>query len=172
MTISRRNTVLASALLTGVLLAVTATLLAGTGSGEPAPPVRMAGATTDAEVTSATASAASGNAAASDPRESQAALMAVPLSQVRLVRQSLKRSGLGSRVLATFTVRNRHDYPIKDLEVVCAFRGRDGYVTQRRRVLPDVIEARSRERLSNVLVGHINVLTTRGRCKLLAANRA
>ena len=55
-----------------------------------------------------------------------------PLSQVRLVRQSLKRSGLGARVFATVTVRNRHEYAIKDVEILCAFRGRDGYVTARR----------------------------------------
>ena len=117
------------------------------------------------------ASAVNAPALQPEPVEPQAAMAAVPLSQVRLVRQSLKRSGLGARVFATVTVRNRHEYAIKDVEILCAFRGRDGYVTARRRVLPDVIEARSRETFANVLVGHINVVTTRGRCKLVGASR-
>ena len=73
---------------------------------------------------------------------------------------------------ATFTVRNRHDFAIKDVEIECAFRGRNGYTTQRRHVLHDTIEPRSRETFANVLVGHINVTTTRGKCKLLGAQRA
>jgi hypothetical protein len=104
--------------------------------------------------------------------DAQAALLPAPLSGVRLARQSLKRGGLGSRVRATFTVRNRHDFAIKDVEIECAFRGRNGYTTQRRHVLPDTIEPRSRETFSNVLVGHINVTTTRGKCRLTGASRA
>ena len=98
--------------------------------------------------------------------------MPAPLAGVRLARQSLKRGGLGSRVHATFTVRNRLDYAIKDVEIVCAFRARDGYTTQRRRVLPDTIEPRHNETFANVLVGHINVTTTRGKCHLAGASRA
>jgi hypothetical protein len=104
--------------------------------------------------------------------DAQAALLPAPLAGIRLARQSLKRGGLGSKVHATFTVRNRHDFAIKDVEIQCAFRARDGYTTQRRRVIHDTIEPRSRETFANVLVGHINVTTTRGKCHLLGASRA
>ena len=161
MSISARKIVLIAAL----VIMMTALLWAGSGDraarlqAEPAPaPVTIASAVSTPMVQP-------------EPAEPQAAMAAVPLSQVRLVRQSLKRSGLGARVLATVTVRNRHQYAIKDVEILCAFRGRDGYVTTRRRVLPEVIEARSRETFANVLVGHINVVTTRGRCKLVGASR-
>ncbi len=160
MSISARKIVQIAAL----VIIMTALLWAGSGDraarlqAEPAPaPVTIASAVS--------------TPVQPEPAEPQAAMAAVPLSQVRLVRQSLKRSGLGARVLATVTVRNRHQYAIKDVEILCAFRGRDGYVTTRRRVLPEVIEARSRETFANVLVGHINVVTTRGRCKLVGASR-
>uniref|UniRef100_Q07N45 Uncharacterized protein n=1 Tax=Rhodopseudomonas palustris (strain BisA53) TaxID=316055 RepID=Q07N45_RHOP5 len=120
----------------------------------------------------ATAPAPTATAPSANALDAQAALMPAPLSGIRLARQSLKRGGLGSRVRATFTVRNRHDFAIKDVEIQCAFRSRNGYTTQRRHVLHDTIEPRSRETFSNVLVGHINVTTTRGRCKLLGAQRA
>lgn len=162
MSISRRKIALVAALSVTI-----GAVLLWAGSGDRAAPLQMA----EPAPKSAPLNTGSDSAAQDDPLDSQAAILPVPLSQVRLVRQSLKRSGLGARVLATVTVRNRHEYPIKDVEILCAFRGRDGYVTTRRRVLPEVIEARSRETFANVLIGHINVVTTRGRCKLIGASR-
>jgi len=173
MAISRSKTLVAMLLL--ILAGATVALwLAAARQGTPASmPLLAADAAAEDDpsnpVTPAPLSTVASPQAALD---AQAALLPAPLSGIRLARQSLKRGGLGSKVRGTFTVRNRHDFAIRDVEIQCAFRARDGYTTQRRRVLPDTIEPRSRETFANVLVGHINVTTTRGKCRLLGAQRA
>jgi hypothetical protein len=175
MAISRSKSLWATLLV--ILAGSTPALLWALGrQSDPAPgPVLAASATAEDDpsnpVDTAAASPAE-SAPSTGTLDAQAALVPAPLSGIRLARQSLKRGGLGSKVRGTFTVRNRLDFAIKDVEIQCAFRGRDGYTTQRRRVLHDIIEPRSRETFSNVLVGHINVTTTRGKCRLLGAQRA
>lgn len=59
---------------------------------------------------------------------------------VTLLRQSLRRGGLGSKALMTLTIRNRNDYPVKHLELLCSFGSPDGrYVTHRRHVIDGVV---------------------------------
>ncbi|HEY0329482.1 MAG TPA: hypothetical protein VGC77_10315 [Rhodopseudomonas sp.] len=108
-------------------------------------------------------------------RNAQAMLPAAtaPLKRISLGRQSWKRGGMGSQALATFTVRNRNRFPIKDLEILCAFRSEDGsYATQRRRVLHDVVNTRSKKTFTDTLVGHVNLNASYGKCSLLGAARA
>ncbi|MBB5047894.1 hypothetical protein HNR60_002651 [Rhodopseudomonas rhenobacensis] len=112
-------------------------------------------------------------AAPRNPRDARAMLPAAtaPLGRISLVRQSWKRGGMGSQALATFTVHNRNRFPIKDLEIRCAFRSDDGsYRTERRRVLPDTV--RRRKTFTDTLVGHVNLNATYGKCSLLGASRA
>ncbi|ABD88069.1 hypothetical protein [Rhodopseudomonas palustris] len=109
------------------------------------------------------------------PREAQAMLpaAAAPLKRISLVRQSWKRGGMGSKALASFTVRNRNGFPIKDLEILCAFRSDDGsYATQRRRVLHETVKTRSRKTFTDTLIGHVNLNATYAKCRLLGASRA
>jgi hypothetical protein len=97
---------------------------------------------------------------------------AASLRRISIFRQSFQRGGLGSKALMTFTIRNRNDYAVKDLEVLCAFRGRDGLVlTERRRTIADTVEPKSRKAFPLTHIGHIKLTAARARCRLLAAAR-
>ncbi|QUS40125.1 hypothetical protein RPMA_15760 [Tardiphaga alba] len=97
----------------------------------------------------------------------------VDLDKVRLSRQSFRRGGMGSRALMTFTVRNANAYDIKDLELLCAFRSRDGrYTTERRKMVADTVAMKSRKAFPMTLVGHINVRASKAKCSLVTASRA
>lgn len=98
---------------------------------------------------------------------------AAELSRVHLSRQSFRRGGLGSKALMTFTVRNANDYDVKDLEIRCAFRSRDGrYTTERRRILDDTVGMKSRRAFPMTLMGFVNIKATKARCAVITASRA
>ncbi|MBN8992870.1 MAG: hypothetical protein J0H42_31920 [Rhizobiales bacterium] len=91
---------------------------------------------------------------------------------LRISSQSWRRGGLGSKALVTFTLRNANDYAVKDVEIACAFTRRDGsHVTDRRRVIPDTVNTRSRKVYSGVLVGFVNVNASKAKCSAVAASR-
>ena len=94
------------------------------------------------------------------------------LQRLSIARQSFRRGGLGAKALMTFTIRNRNDYAVKDLELLCAFRGRDGRVlTERRRTIPDTVEPKSRKAFPRIHVGHVSIMAAKAKCRLLAAVR-
>lgn len=94
------------------------------------------------------------------------------LQRLSIARQSFRRGGLGAKALMTFTIRNRNDYAVKDLELLCAFRGRDGrVVTERRRTIADTVEPKSRKAFPKIHVGHVSITAARAKCRLLAAVR-
>jgi hypothetical protein len=98
---------------------------------------------------------------------------AIPPDHLRILRQSFARGGLGSKALVTFTLRNDNDYPIKDPEILCAFRSRDGhYTTERRRTISDTVSMKSRKTFPYILVGFVNVKASMAKCSVLAASRA
>lgn len=112
---------------------------------------------------------------AAKPAPSQ--LVSVPdaaeLNRLSLSRQSFRRGGLGSRALMTFTVRNANDYPVKDLEIACAFRSRDGrYVTERRRVIAETVSTKSRKAFPMTHMGFVNIKAEKAKCALVTASRA
>lgn len=91
---------------------------------------------------------------------------------LKISSQSWRRGGLGSKALMTFTLRNGNDYAVKDIEIACAFARRDGsHVTDRRRVLPDTVNMKSRKRYSGMLVGFVNVYANKAKCSLVTASR-
>ena len=91
---------------------------------------------------------------------------------LRISSQSWRRGGLGSKALVTFTLRNANDYAVKDIEIACAFTRRDGsHLTDRRRVIPDTVNTRSRKVYSGVLVGFVNVNANKAKCSLVTASR-
>ena len=84
-------------------------------------------------------------------------------------------SNRGSRritSLVTFTLRNGNEYAVKDIEIACAFAGRDGsHLTDRRRVIADTVSMKSRKTYSGMLIGFVNVNANKAKCSLVTANR-
>ncbi len=95
-----------------------------------------------------------------------------PVDGLRISSQSWRRGGLGSKALMTFTLRNGNDYAVRDIEIACAFARRDGsHLTDRRRVIPDTVNMKSRKRYSGMLVGFVNVYANKAKCSAVAASR-
>jgi hypothetical protein len=95
-----------------------------------------------------------------------------PIDGLRISSQSWRRGGLGSKALVTFTLRNSNDYAVKDIEIACAFKRGDGsHVTDRRRVIHDTVNMKSRKRYAGMLVGFINVNANKAKCSLVTASR-
>jgi hypothetical protein len=95
-----------------------------------------------------------------------------PLDGLKIVSQSWRRGGLGSKALVTFTLRNANDYAVRDIEIACTFTRRDGsHLTDRRRVIPDTVNMKSRKRYAGVLVGFVNVNANKAKCSLVTASR-
>jgi hypothetical protein len=95
-----------------------------------------------------------------------------PLDGLRIISQSWRRGGLGSKALVTFTLRNANDYAVRDIEIACTFTRRDGsHLTDRRRVIPDTVNMKSRKRYAGMLVGFVNVNANKAKCSLVTASR-
>lgn len=92
---------------------------------------------------------------------------------VTLLRQSLRRGGLGSKALMTLTIRNSNDYPVKHIQLLCSFRSQDGrYVTERSRLINGVVQPNSRRTFRHMMVGFVSVNANRATCSLLSADWA
>ncbi len=95
-----------------------------------------------------------------------------PLDGLKIISQSWRRGGLGSKALVTFTLRNANDYAVKDIEIACRFARRDGsHLTDRRRVIPDTVNMKSRKRYAGMLVGFVNVNANKAKCSVVTASR-
>jgi hypothetical protein len=95
-----------------------------------------------------------------------------PLDGVKITSQSWRRGGLGSKALVTFTLRNANDYAVKDIEIACKFARRDGsHLTDRRRIIPDTVNMKSRKRYAGMLVGFVNVNANKAKCSVVTASR-
>ena len=118
----------------------------------------------------APAEAAEPAAAAPIPETTVAGKSAI--DGLRISSQSWRRGGLGSKALVTLTLRNGNDYAVRDIEIACAFARRDGsHLTDRRRIIPDTVNGRSRKTYSRMLVGFVNVNADRAKCSPVAASR-
>lgn len=94
-----------------------------------------------------------------------------PLDGMKISSQSWRRGGLGSKALVTFTLRNANYYAVKDIELFCSFSRSDGsHLTDRRRVIRDVVDMRSRKTFSRVHVGFVNINANKAKCLLVAAS--
>jgi hypothetical protein len=95
-----------------------------------------------------------------------------PVGHLRISGQSFRRGGLGSKALVTFTLRNDNDYAVKDPEILCSFRSRDGhYSTERHRIINDTVNAKSRKAFPRTLVGFVNIKASRAKCLVVTASR-
>jgi len=98
---------------------------------------------------------------------------AAELDRLRISSQTWRRGGLGSIALITFTLRNDNDYAVKDVEIFCSFSRHDGtHLTDRRRLLPEIVNMKSRKTFARVHVGFVNVNADQAKCSLAAARRA
>lgn len=96
-----------------------------------------------------------------------------PLDGLKISSQSWRRGGLGSKALVTFTLRNANQYAVKDIEIACRFTRRDGrHLTDRKRLIPDVVEMKSRKIFAKMHVGFVNVNADKAKCSLVTASRA
>ena len=96
---------------------------------------------------------------------------ASPLDGLKILSQSWRRGGLGSKALVTFSLRNGNDYAVKDIEIACAFLRRDGsHLTDRRRVIHDTVSMKSRKSFARLHVGFVNVNADKAKCALVAAS--
>ncbi len=96
-----------------------------------------------------------------------------PIDGLKISRQFWRRGGLGSKALVTLTLRNANHYPVKDIEIACAFARADGtHLTDRRRVISDTINMKSRKTYAGVLVGFVNINANKAKCSVVTASRA
>ena len=72
----------------------------------------------------------------------------------------------------TLKLRNANDFAVKDIEIACSFARRDGsHVMDRRRIIPDTVNLKSRKRYAGMLVGFVNVNAREARCSVVSASR-
>jgi hypothetical protein len=152
-----------------------ALLLAGLGGwlwfgypGNPAKsePVRLVTATAELAASPATPVVAREGDPAITPDEP------VPVDGLKISSQSWRRGGLGSNAQVTFTLRNGNDYAVRDIEISCAFTRRDGsHLTDRTRMIPEIVNMKSRRTFARMHVGYVNVNASRAKCALVAASR-
>jgi hypothetical protein len=95
-----------------------------------------------------------------------------PVDGLKIASQTWRRGGLGSKALVTFTLRNANEYAVKDIEIFCSFTRRDGsHLTDRKRVIPDIVNMKSRKTFARLHVGFVNVNADRAKCSLVTASR-
>jgi hypothetical protein len=130
-------------------------------TAQQATPVNAAPAPTGAETNSTPAAQAT------------ASPEAVPVNGLKISSQSWRRGGLGSKALVTFTLRNDNDYAVKDIEIACVFSRRDGsHLTDRKRILPDMVNMKSRRTFERLHIGFVNIYANKAKCTPIAASRA
>jgi hypothetical protein len=119
------------------------------------------------EVTRVTMAAEPEPADATAPAETAPAVDGLKISS-----QSWRRGGLGSKALVTFTLRNRNDFAVRDIEIFCAFTRQDGsHLTDRKRVIHDTVNTRSQRTFAHMLVGFVNISANKAKCSLVTASR-
>ena len=138
-------------------------------------PVRLAAAIAPVPTPVAVANVAQDGSSpdpATLPLEAIAPIEAAPVDALKISSQSWRRGGLGSKALITFTLRNGNDYAVKDIELFCSFARRDGsHLTDRTRMIHDIVSMKSRKTFARMHVGFVNVNADQAKCSLVAASR-
>jgi hypothetical protein len=105
------------------------------------------------------------------PAETVTPAETAPVDGLKISSQSRRRGGLGSNALITFTLRNRNDYAVKDIEISCAFARKDGsHLTDRTRVIHDTVNMKSRKTFARLHVGFVNINANKAKCALVTAS--
>jgi hypothetical protein len=146
----------------------------GTGLPERVLLAEPAAATTEPVTTepASTATAEPGGQETTGTASQPVTVERAPIDGMKIASQSWRRGGLGSKALVTLTLRNANDYPVKDIEIACAFAGADGsHITDRKRVIADTISQKSRKTYAGMLIGFVNINANKAKCSLVAASR-
>jgi hypothetical protein len=94
-----------------------------------------------------------------------------PADGLKISSQYWRRGGLGSNALVTFTLRNGNDYAVRDIEISCAFsRGDGSHLTDRTRVIHDIVPRKGRKTFAHLHIGFVNVNADRARCAPVTAS--
>jgi hypothetical protein len=94
-----------------------------------------------------------------------------PVDRLTISSQSWRRGGLGSNAFVTLTLRNNNGYAVRNVELACAFSRPDGsHLTDRSRVIADVINMKSRKTFVRLHVGFVNVNAAKAKCWPVAAS--
>ena len=94
-----------------------------------------------------------------------------PVDGLKISSQSWRRGGLGANAFVTMTLRNTNDYAVRDIEISCAFARPDGsHLTDRTRLIHDMVNSKSRKTFTHLHVGFVNVNVSKAKCSLLAAS--
>jgi hypothetical protein len=134
--------------------------------------VTLSTAVTPAETVPATPGQPAAPALAAAPTDPPA-VETSPLDGLKISSQSWRRGGLGSKALVTFTLRNANEYAVKDIEIACSFIRRDGrHLTDRKRLISDTVDMKSRKTFAKMHVGFVNVNADKAKCSLVTASRA
>jgi hypothetical protein len=150
-----------------------AVLIAGSGAWLLSSGLSRSDAEPAAHLTLAVAADESVAMPRTQPEAAATPAAAEPMGRLRILRQSFSRGGLGAKALVTFTLRNDNAFAVKDPEILCEFRSKDGsYATERRRTINDTVDMKSRKTYPYILVGFINVKASRAKCSVLTATRA
>jgi hypothetical protein len=95
---------------------------------------------------------------ATTPVEAITPAETAPVDGLKIMSQSWRRGGLGSKALVTFTLRNGNDYAVKDIEIFCSFARMDGsHLTDRQRVIHDTVNMKSRRTFARMHIGFVNI---------------
>jgi len=93
-----------------------------------------------------------------------------PVDGLKISSQFWRRGGLGSNAQVTFTLRNSNDYPVRDIEIFCAFTRRDGsHLTDRKRLIHDTVDMKSRKTFARMHIGFVNINADKAKCSLVTA---
>jgi hypothetical protein len=107
-----------------------------------------------------------------DPTSSEAIVpeQPAPVDRLTISSQSWRRGGLGSNAFVTMTLRNDNGYAVKNIDIACVFSRPDGsHLTDRSRVISDVINMKSRKTFVRLHVGFVNVNAAKVKCSPVAA---
>jgi hypothetical protein len=139
----------------------------------PAEAVRLAAATSAAQPASISPTVGLAREPSFNPAISEAIVPAqpAPVDRLSISSQSWRRGGLGSNALVTMTLRNDNGYAVKNINIACAFQRPDGsHLTDRSRVINDVVNMKSRKTFARLHVGFVNVNAAKAKCSLVAAS--
>ncbi len=108
-----------------------------------------------------------------DPATSEAIvpMQPAPVDRLTISSQSWRRGGLGSNAFVTLTLRNDNGYAVRDIGIACAFsRPAGSHLTDRSRVISDVVNMKSRKTFARLHVGFVNVNAAKAKCTPVAAS--
>jgi hypothetical protein len=108
-----------------------------------------------------------------DPMTSEAIVpeQPAPVDRLTISSQSWRRGGLGSNAFVTMTLRNENSYAVKNVDIACAFSRPDGsHLTDRSRVIPDIVNMKSRKTFVRLHIGFINVNAAKAKCAPIGAS--